>query len=230
MTIVADSTTKNQHFVSRVEQQLNAANPGAQPKSQRIYEFEIVDRERHAARLINPRGSSIGATLSMFDLFSFDVAKDKAMRANFEAAFGRHESQVRANTERLLRAHAARSDAVSQEVFDLFVAKMMNFARNPYSVVKMLNTFGALAQIHPTNPTIYRSYERVLKGRKPQQAYLCKKLGISDDQYETWLRVLFMLLTPLAHDSRSMFEQALQTLFLQANRHVEIYVHAYNTE
>jgi hypothetical protein len=37
--------TKNHHVVSQVEQRLNALNSGARPENQRIYEFEIVDRQ-----------------------------------------------------------------------------------------------------------------------------------------------------------------------------------------
>jgi hypothetical protein len=225
-----DNATKQQHFISQMEQRLNASNPAANPENQRIYEFKVVDREQHVLELTDVRGKSIAKTLSMFDLFSFDVDKKSDTRANFEAVFYRYESRLLASTDRLLQAHSARSASVSQEVFDIFVSKMVNFVRNPYSVVKMLNTFGALANIHPTNPALYASYERVLRGRKPQQAYLCRQLGISDEQYESWLRVMLMLLVPLAEGTSTLFEQSLQSLFTRTDQAVAIYVHRYLTE
>src|SRR5215472_10811453 len=85
--------TKNQHFVSQVEQRLNALNPGARPENQRIYEFEIVDRDQHQVRLVNPKGRLISNALSMFDLFSFDVADD-GLRANLERVFGTYEARI----------------------------------------------------------------------------------------------------------------------------------------
>ena len=185
-----DNTTKDQHFLSRVEQRHNASNPAARPENQRIYEFRLVDREQHVVELTDARAKSIASTLSMFDLFSFDIDRNLWTRANFEAAFNRYESRLLTSTTRLMEAHSTRSAAVHQEVFDIFLAKMVNFVRNPYSVVKMLDTFGAVANGHPTSPDVYASYERVLRGRKPQQAYLCQQLGISDEQYETWLRVI----------------------------------------
>jgi len=221
--------TKNQHFVSQVEQRLNAFNPGARLANQRIYEFEIVDPEQHLVRLVSPKGRLISNTLSMFDLFSFDVAGD-GVRANLEQVFGTYEGRVSDLTAKLLQAHAARSNSVGQELFDLFVAKMVNFIRNPFSVAKVLNTFGAMAQHHPTNRQIYARYERILTGRRPQQAYLCAQLGITDEQYGAWLRVLFMLLTPLADGQVTMLEQAFGAMYEDREHALLIHLHTYSTE
>ena len=223
----ADNLTKNQHFVSQIEQRLNAINPGALPENQRIYEFEIIDREHHQVRLVKPNGRPISGSLSMFDLFSFDVADD-GLRANFEQTFGVYEARIRNLTEKLLQAHAARSHAISQDLFELFVAKMVNFIRNPFSVAKVLNTFKVMGQHHPTDPQIYRQYERILTGRRPQQTYLCDKLGILDEQYGTWLRVLFMLLTPLADGHTTMLEQALAAMYDDREHALLIHLHTYS--
>ena len=66
-----DNTTKDQHFISQVEQRLNALNPAARPENQRIYEFKVVDREQHVVELTDVRGKSIVSSLSIFDLFSW---------------------------------------------------------------------------------------------------------------------------------------------------------------
>jgi hypothetical protein len=221
--------TKNQHFVSQVEQRLNTLNPGARPENQRIYEFEIVDRDQHQLRLANPKGRLISNALSMYDLFSFDIADD-GLRANLERVFGTYEARIGDLTARLLQAHAAHSNAVNQELFDLFVAKMVNFIRNPFSVAKVLNTFGIIGQLHPTDPDIYALYERILTGRRPQQAYLCAKLGITDEQYGAWLRILFMLLTPLADGHATMLEQALGAMYEDRAYALLIHLHTYSTE
>jgi hypothetical protein len=221
--------TKNQHFVSQVEQRLNALNPAARPENQRIYEFEIVDRDQHHVRLVTPNGRLISNSLSMFDLFSFDVA-DNGVRANLERVFGTYEAKISELTAKLLRARAARSNTINQEIFDLFVAKMVNFIRNPFSVAKVLNTFSVMGQHHPTDPQIYAEYERILTGRRPHQAYLCAKLGISDDQYGAWLRVLFMLLTPLAGGQATMLEQALGALYEDRDHALHIHLHTYSAE
>jgi hypothetical protein len=192
------SQTKNQHFISQIEQRLNACNPNAASANPRIYEFQIVDRDKHILRLADAKGKSIKNNLSMLDLFSFDVDKDKNTRINFEQAFDRYESQMRANTESILLARAKGTSDIGTELFNLFVAKLVNFIRNPFSVTKVVNTFGRFAEHHPTNPAIYDTYIRTMTGRQPHQAHLCHELGISDDQYKTWLRLLLMLLTPMA--------------------------------
>jgi hypothetical protein len=227
---MTDSRTKRQHYISQVEQRLNAINPDAKPRNQRIYEFEIVARDEHIARLTGVKGRAISGTLSMFDVFSFDVGTDGATRANFEDAFARYETQLMTMTAALLRAHQTQSSEVAQELFGLFVAKMVNFIRNPYSVVKMINTFGVLAQLTPVNPVIHAAYQRILKGRRPQQAFLCKMLGISDDQYSVWLRLLFMLLTPLADGVSNLFEQSLNSLLVQKDHALHVHIHVYQTE
>lgn len=224
--------TKNQHFVSQVEQRLNAINPLALPEKQRIYEFEIVDRERREVRLTDEGGRPISSSLSMTDLFSFDV-DDAGVRMNFEQAFERYENKIRDLTSRLLRDRAAsqRAIAIDQDVvFNLFVAKIINFVRNPYSVAKVLNTLGAMAQHHPTDPIIYAAYERILRGRRPHQAYLCQKLGITDEQYEAWLRALFMLLTPLAASASPPLEWSLRSLFLDRGKGLFTIIHTYSVE
>jgi hypothetical protein len=71
----------------------------------------------------------------MLDLFSFDVG-DSGVRANFERAFWDYEARIGELTNGLLKAHAERSSAINQEIFDLFVAKIVNFVRNPYSVTR----------------------------------------------------------------------------------------------
>ena len=221
--------TKNQHFVSQVELRLNALNPGARPENQRIYEFEIVDRDQRQMRLVNLKGRLISNALSMFDLFSFDIADD-GLRANLEAVFGAYEAKIGELTAKLLQAHAERRNTVNQELFDLFVAKTVNFIRNPFSVAKVLNTFGVMSQHHPMDPDIHTIYKRILTGRRPQQAYLCAKLGITDKQYRAWLRILFMLLTPLADGHATMLEQALGAMYEDREHALLIHLHTYSTE
>jgi len=86
------STTKRQHFISQIEQRLNAVNPEAKPENQRIYQFDVVDRKRHVVSISDAKGRVISNTLTMFDLFSFDVHEGGVVRANFEDAFSRYES------------------------------------------------------------------------------------------------------------------------------------------
>jgi hypothetical protein len=82
------SQTKHQHYISQVEQRLNTSTPDAKPENQRIFAFDLLDRDARIARLTHPRGRPIASNLSMYDLYSFDVDKDAVTRANLSANSG----------------------------------------------------------------------------------------------------------------------------------------------
>ena len=58
-----ENDTRNQHFVTQGEQRLNALNPHADLRNQRIFSFEVVDRESYTLKLENPIGRPIGKSL-----------------------------------------------------------------------------------------------------------------------------------------------------------------------
>src|SRR5690348_4275784 len=207
-----ENDTRNQHFVTQGEQRLNALNPMADPKNQRIYSFEVVDRENYKLILENPAGRAIGKTLSLFDLFSFDVSGESRLRLNFETQFQKYEGYIKDHTLSLIDKLNAGSRDIKAEIINLFAAKMLNFVRNPFSIVKVLNSFPDLANYDPTDPVLLADYRRVVRGRKPHQAHLCAELGISEVQYVEWLRVLFMLLVPMAEGQPNFFEDVIRRL------------------
>ena len=90
------------------------------------------------------------------------------------------------------------SGDIKAEIIDLFAAKLLNFIRNPFCIEKVLNSFPGVASYDPTDPALLADYRRIVSGKKPHQAHLCTELGISDVQYVEWLRLLFMLLVPMA--------------------------------
>jgi hypothetical protein len=148
---ILGNDTRNQHFVTQGEQRLNALNPEADPKKQRIYSFEVVDRENYTLKLENPIGRPIGKSLSLFDLFSFDVPGKSRLRLNFESLFQKYEGYIKDHTLSLLAKLNAGSRDLKAEIINLFAAKMLNFVRNPFSIVKVLNSFPGLANYDPTD-------------------------------------------------------------------------------
>jgi hypothetical protein len=132
----------------------------------------------------DPGGVRIANNLAFIDLFSFDVAEDKSWRMNLESQFGRLESMTGTVTRRLLdrldasdEAWEGKITAIQEgELYDdlvaLFKIKLMNFARNPHSISKVLNTLGVLANFDPTAPHHLADIERILNGRRPHQQRL----------------------------------------------------------
>lgn len=225
------NTTKNQHYLPQVEQRLNAANPNAAPDRQKIYSFRVLDHEKRTLQLERPDGVLISKNLALFDLFSFDVAADKKWRMNLESLFGQIETETHATTMRLLdrldREGAVWEGNITdiqggelyEDLVALFRIKLLNFARNPHSIHKVLNTLGLLAGFTPTSPQNQAAFERILNGRKPQQQWLCGQLGITDQDYVAWLSMLFMLFVECDNHGTTILDGIAKGMF-EADRYV----------
>jgi hypothetical protein len=222
-----ENDTSLQHFIPQVEQRFNAINPQANLKNQKIYPFEIVNRETLDLRLTNPKGQHISKALAYPDLFSFDVEQDRKIRRNFENAFNRYERDVKTHTEGLIHKLKTGQKDVNEEILNLFIAKLLNFTRNPFSIHKVLNTFGCLANYVPATSEYQIPFERILTGRKPHQAHLCKKLGITDAEYDKWLRMLFMLFLPSGDGELNMLESMVRSMFINNEQEIVVLVCLY---
>jgi hypothetical protein len=224
------SPTRNQHFLPRVEQKLNAQNPNAAVDNLRIYSFRVVDREAYSVELEDPKGRPIRSNLSLFDLFSFDVDDASKIRMNFEALFERYEANIEIHTLSLLAKLRSGCQDVKAEIVDLFAGKLLNFVRNPFCITKVMNTFPQVRRLDPTDPFLRNCYNRILSGKKPQQSYLCSQLGITAADYVDWLRTLFMLLVHPSAEHPNLFEGVIKSLFENPDRHVSAMVCTYDTK
>lgn len=220
--------TKNQHFVSQVEQRLNSLNPLAKEGNQRIYSFSLQNRESHAIHLDSDKGAKISNTLILNNIFSFEVLKKEVARYNFEKLFHQYEVSIRENTNSLLSKLPNAGVDIKSEILNIFISKFLNFVRNPYSIKKVLNTFPRLSGIKPTDPVHYKNFERVLNGRKPQQKYLCNKLGVTEDDYIKWLSVIFLLLVPFEEEQPNFLDKVVRSLYEDQDLLVMIYIYTYD--
>lgn len=220
--------TRNQHFVSQVEQRLNASNPNSTNGNSRIYSFRIKDREAYRIELENPRGRTIASTLSMLDLFSFDVPGGGPLRMNLEALFHKYEANVAIHTKSLLEKLAAGSADIKTELIDLFAAKLLNFVRNPFCIQKVLNSFPGVGQYEPTDPELLAVYRRIVKGQKPHQAHLCQQIDVSQEAYVEWLRLIFVLLMQIGDDQPNLFEGMIKGLFEARDTQAAAFVWTYD--
>jgi hypothetical protein len=209
-----ESETKNQHFVSQAEQRLNSI-PG---QGGLIYALELVDRENHSVRPTKRAGESIRLSLSAQDLFTFDRIDEK-VRMNFETLFQRYEQDVGERSQTLLQKLQNGDSEIKAELLAVFAAKLLNFARNPFCVRKVLNTFGEVAPHQFTDQGLQDAYERVLNGSRSQEATVCERYTIDPEDYRRWLRTLFMLLS-ITPDERNLFEQTIKGIFESCKTHV----------
>lgn len=222
--------TRNQHFLPQVEQKLNASNPDSTSGKFRIYSFRIADREAYRIELESPRGRAIASTLSMLDLFSFDVSGGGPLRMNLEALFHKYEANVEIHTRSLLEKLAQGSADIKTELIDLFAAKLLNFVRNPFCIRKVLNSFPGVGQYEPTDPELLAVYRRIVSGQKPHQAYLCRQLDISQETYIEWLRLIFILLMQTGVDRPNLFECMIKGLFEARDTQAAAFVWIYDQD
>lgn len=218
--------TKNQHFISRVEQKLNASanNP------RKIYSFTLKDRKKYNLSLDSPKGVSIENNLSLNDLFSFDVIKRDPERYNFENLFGKYEESIENSTESLLKKVQENDSDIKNELLNIFVLKIVNFARNPFSIQKVLNTFPSLLTMYPLDSQFKEIFDKILSGKKPHQQYLCNELGISEDIYRDWLTIIFMLLTPFDSSGLNILEYSVKSLFESKDNMIFINIYTYDEQ
>lgn len=219
--------TINQHFVPQVEQRLNAINPSDDKKKQKIYSFSLIDRESYSIRLDSEKGLKISNTLSLNDLFSFDVLDREPTRYNFEKLFHQYEANIKSNTESLIAKLSCQNADVKPEILNIFFSKFINFVRNPYSIEKVLKTFASLKNVYPTNPIHYKNFERVLNGRKPHQIYLCEQLNISEKKYRDWLAIIFLSLTSFEENQPNFLEQMIKGLYENPETFIMVLIYTY---
>ena len=154
---------------------------------------------------------------------------DSRLRLNFESLFHKYEGYIEAHTQSLLAKLNTGSRDIKAEIIDLFAAKLLNFVRNPFSIVKVLDSFPGLASYDPTGPALLADYRRIVSGRKPHQAHLCAQLDISDAEYVEWLRLLFMLLVPMAEGRPNFFEEMIKGLLENRKMYVAAFVCEYDS-
>jgi hypothetical protein len=224
------NSTKNQHYVSQVEQRLNTSTPSETSNRQRIHTFSISDREQY---IISPtsnhlKGVRINENLSIDDLFSFDIAS-KDTRSNFEILFHAYEDAIGIQTESLLKKLDAGSNDIKDELINLFAAKLLNSFRNPYCIEKTLNTIGIFAEYPPLHSDFAEIIGLIQNGRRPHQKKLCDDLGITKELYTKWLRVLFSVLMRPKGDN-NMFEKIIQFLYENEAHHLAVFVFTYTDE
>ncbi|WP_313079509.1 hypothetical protein [Atlantibacter sp.] len=193
-----DNLTRNQHFISQAEQRSNCIDESRPKDKQRIYKFEIADRENSVVRLTNTEGVKIKTNLSFNDLFSFDV-KSSRLRKNLEDFFQKFEMDLVTATDLLISVTKVNSgsDVLKGAAERVFKAKFMGWIRNPYLIARTVNMFKGLVGMHPTDPLLLAHFSDIRAGTKPHLAEVCAEFGVTSEQYFQWLEILFLaLMTP----------------------------------
>lgn len=204
-------STINQHFISQVELRYNTSTPTMpKMKNSKIFSFK-VDHTSNGEKVYTPRSERISKILFLEDLFTID--KNLITRSNYESLFHNYEAKlIQHMTQLKEKIKDNKKEDISEELFHITSLKLINSFRNPFRIRKTLNTIGHLGSFHPTNPETYKQYPLVLKGQKPQIAYITKLLGVTEDEYTRWLRCLFMLLAVKPKGERNFIDDIIMKL------------------
>ncbi|MDC4271680.1 hypothetical protein NQ630_13305, partial [Acinetobacter baumannii] len=157
-----NNETRNQHYISQVEQKLNCIDPSLPRQRRRIYKFNLIDREQLTSELVNPNGVRIEKNLSFNDLYTFDVFSDNS-RNNFELFFGQYEDKIEETTNNIITKLKNEESILIEELKVLIFSKIMNFIRNPFCIEKILNTYGELSTVSPTDTNLRIEFQKISK-------------------------------------------------------------------
>lgn len=175
-----DNLTRNQHFISQSEQRSNCIDESRPKDKQRIYKFEIADRENSVVRLKNTEGVKIKTNLSFDDLFSFDV-KSSRLRKNLEDFFQKFEIDLVSATGLLISESKVNSgsDVLKDAAERVFKAKFMGWIRNPYLIAQTIDMFKGFKGMHPTDPFLLTHFSDIRAGAKPHLAEVCAMFKVT---------------------------------------------------
>ncbi len=196
-----NNKTRNQHYISQVEQKLNCINSSIAKEKRRIYQFKALDRESLEYKLSNEIGVKIENNLSFNDLYSLEIFDD-ATRDNFEQYFWKLENQIEYLTKEILANEQLDKDVL----LTLFNAKLMNVIRNPYCIISTINTYSLFSNYTPTDEYL-RKYFNKISGMKVRDD-LIAKFSITEEQYRMWLKILFYMVVPIKLNNGKTFNFA----------------------
>lgn len=206
-----ENFTRNQHFISQSEQRSNCIDESRPKEKQRIYKFEVADRENNVVRLTNTEGVKIKKNLSFDDLFSFDV-KSSSLRKNLEEFFWKFEEDLAPATDLLISESRVNSegDVLKGAAERVFKAKFMGWIRNPYSIVRTIDMYKGLVGLYPTDPGLLADFSEIRTGTKPHLTDVCAEFGVTSDQYFQWLEILFLALMTPPGETKSILESSVE--------------------
>lgn len=208
-----DNLTRNQHFISQTEQRSNCIDESKPKDKQRIYKFEIADRENTVVRLTNTEGVKIKKNLSFNDLFSFDVKSSK-LRKNLEDFFHKFEMDLAPATDLLISESKLNSgsDVLKGATERVLKSKFMGWIRNPYLIVQTINMYKGLVGMHPTDPLLLAHFSEIRTGKKPHLAEVCTEFRVTSELYFQWLEILFLALMIPPGATKSILESTVEKI------------------
>lgn len=215
-----DNATKNQHFISQVEQRLNSTLAN----QNKIYSFSLIDRESCHIELDSEKGAGIPNNLSFSDLYTFKFFDD-GNRKNFESFFGEYEQNIQTSTQSFLDKIKLNDANVIEELNNILLLKFLNFIRNPYNIKKVINNFGVLADHYPTNEGLLREYKLLNERMDGGLERICRVFDVTREDYYKWMRIIFLSLINIS-SRETMLENLIMSFISNKNYATAVWVYS----
>jgi hypothetical protein len=219
--------TKVQHYLSQVEQRLNAIDPTKSIQTQRIHSFSIVNRENYELSLDDSNGVQIYHNLQSRDLYSFDEL-DQEQRYSLEKLFGKYERDIISRSNKLIEKVSNNDSNILHELVELFRVKILNSIRNPYCIEKTIETFKQLESFSLVEEDARQAFQRIRVGCDPTRPTKAKEFEVSEEMYLHWLEILLKLLSTEEQSGKNFLDHLVDSLFKNPNIDVLIIIRAYN--
>lgn len=220
-----ENQTKNQHYISQVEQRFNSINGN----EKKIYSFFLDERESCKIRLEKVKGKNIEQSLSFTDLYTYDFL-DAGARKNYEESFFKYEARIKDSTLSFMNKLNAKDKNIIDEVIDILSLKFLNFIRNPFNIKKSLNTFGLLAAYVPTDKTLQDEYKKLEKRDDDGISRICRTFGVSKEEYYKWMRVIFLSLMDASGNGRTMLDDLIANFITDKSVITAVWVYNFGEE
>ncbi|QIC16467.1 hypothetical protein G3341_12580 [Providencia vermicola] len=226
MSIFA-SETKNQHFVSQVEQRENSCNKNASNKNQEIFKYTRVDE----SQFDDGKRVKISTNQSDFDLFT--LAKKDSQRKNLENLMGNLESNYLTIVDKIEKSCENHKNGVNiffteiDDIKKVLELKFLTRFRNPYLIKETLRLISFTKNFILDDD---RHLEALIALHKAENNidFLSKKYGVTKDEYISWLNTLVGLLLPIK--GGSLLSGMVNEFFEASEFGKKVFIYYYDNE
>lgn len=204
--------TRNHHYISQVEQRLNAIDPHVKPDNQRIFQFRVVRPEPPLIELVDETGRRIEKNLTRRDLYTLKKLPGGGQH-NLESAFQVYEDDVGLLTKSLLeKIKDPRRVDIKVEIVRMYLLKMMNAFRNPHSIIRTLETLSLLEGVVPGDSILRDHFASLNNVTMAQASKLAAEFNVTEQQYITWLKTLYLLILQPLDGGMNLLEHLVKGL------------------
>lgn len=84
-----------------------------------------------------------------------------------------------------------------------------------------------LSKFFPVNDEIRALYIKIAAGRQPDRARIAQEFSVTEEEYISWMKSLFLLLVPIDPGSPNFLDVFVKEFFESKSSLVNVYIHTY---